>query len=89
MMSRADLEARVWQITGRELTGTAVDAILDACEEYAADRGEHQPRLVLPRISSCGSELWPVIGLLADALLGEPDAGEPEPAPLRLAGGAA
>jgi hypothetical protein len=66
---RAELEARIWAITGRELTGSAIDAILDVAEEYTAERQEHHRRGVLHHAS--GSDLHPVIGVLADALLAE------------------
>jgi hypothetical protein len=87
MMTRAELEGRIWAITGRDLTGTMVDAILDACEEYAADRQEHEPRMVFHRVS--GTDLVPIIGLLADALLSEPEVDEPGPPALELVRGAA
>lgn len=73
MMTRADLEARVWAITGRDLTGTMIDDILDACEEYAADRQPREPRPAVRHTTH--TDLWPVIGLLADALMND---GEPE-----------
>lgn len=76
-MTRDDLEARIWAITGRELTGAGIDAIVDAAEEYAAERQAHRSRTALRHAS--GDDLWPLIGLLADAMLGEPEA---EDAPL-------
>ena len=74
-MTRPELEARVWAITGRELTGAAIDAIVDAAEEYATERHEHHGRSVLHHAS--GNDLWPLIGLLADAMLAEPEAEAP------------
>lgn len=72
-MTAAELEAAVWAITGRELTGAQVDAIVDAAEQYAAERIPHQPRTVLHHVS--GTDLHPLIGALADALLGAPEPG--------------
>lgn len=88
-MNRDGLEARIWEIAGRDLTGTMVDDILDACEEYAADRQQHEPRMVLQRIARNGTDLWPVIGVLADAMLNEPGVNEPGPQPLELVRSAA
>jgi hypothetical protein len=36
MISRDDLEARLWEITGRELDGTMIDPLLDLIEACAA-----------------------------------------------------
>jgi hypothetical protein len=68
-MTRAELEARIWAITGRQLTGADIDAITDACEQYAAERVQHTPRQALHHTS--GTDLYPVIGALASALLGD------------------
>ena len=66
-MTRDELEARVWAITGRELTGTAVDALLDLVDEYT--KPARAGRKVLRHESD--TDLWPVIEVLSEALLGE------------------
>lgn len=65
-MTRAELEARIWAITGRELTGERVDALLDLVDEYT--KPARAGRRVLRHESS--TDLWPAIGALADAMLG-------------------
>lgn len=68
MMSRAELEARIWTITGRQLTGERVDALLSLVDEYT--RPAHAPgRRVLRHQSD--TDLWPAIQVLSEALLGE------------------
>jgi len=69
-MTVAELEARIWAITGRELTGTQVDAIVAAVQEYAADLAPKPSRRVLHH--SGDVDLHPLIGALADAMLSEP-----------------
>jgi hypothetical protein len=64
--TRDGLEATIWGITGRTLTGAQVDAILDAAEQYAAELAPHEPRMALHH--TCGTDLYPVIGLIAEAL---------------------
>lgn len=71
-MTRTELEAKIWAITGRQLTGESVDALLDLAEAYTAERLEHHSRNALHHTG--GMDLWPVIGVLADAMLGAPDA---------------
>jgi hypothetical protein len=66
-VTRGELEARIWAITGRDLTGAAVDALLDVADEYTA--GVRSQRPVLRHTSP--ADLWPVIEVLADALLGD------------------
>lgn len=66
-MTRDDLEAGIWAITGRELTGTAVDALLDLVDEYT--KPARAGRKVLRHESD--TDLWPVIEVLSEALLGE------------------
>lgn len=68
-MTRAELEAAIWAITGRGLTGAQVDGLLNVAEQYAAERLPHQPRTVLHHAG--GTDLYPLIGVLAAALRGE------------------
>lgn len=68
-MTRAGLEAAIWAVTGRAMTGEQVDALVDVAEAYAAERAPHQCRAVLHHTGP--RDLFPVIGVLADALLGE------------------
>ena len=67
-MTRAELEARLWAIAGRELKGSVIDAIVDACEEYASEQA-HRPAPPLVPHHVSGTDLYPVIGRLADLLL--------------------
>lgn len=60
----------MWAITGRAMTGDQVDAIVDLAEAYAAERAPHQSRTALHHTS--GTDLYPLIGVLAEALLGKP-----------------
>jgi hypothetical protein len=66
-MTRAELEARLWVIGGRQMTGTVIDQILDACECYAAEQRPHTRRQAFHHVS--GTDLYPLIGVLASALL--------------------
>lgn len=72
MMSRAELEAKIWTITGRQLTGAAVDALLGLVDEYTRPAPAAPGRRVLRHQNS--TDLWPVIKVLTEALLGTPDA---------------
>ncbi len=70
-MSRDDLEARIWEITGRGLTGAQVDDILAAAQAYAVVRAEEvlieQERRGLRHEHA--TDLYPVIAVLAEALM--------------------
>ena len=71
-MTRAEIEASIWAITGRELTGAQVDRICDACDEYVSERARHDTtRILHPLVPAPPVDLYPVIGLLADLLMGE------------------
>jgi hypothetical protein len=86
-MTRDQLEAGVWAITGRQITGTTVDAICDLAEAYAAERHAAQtPRRALHHADS--TDLYPIIGALAD-LLNSRGHAEDELAPRRRQRGAA
>jgi hypothetical protein len=74
-VSRDELEAVIWQHwpTRGTLAGRSVDAILNAADAYADTRTLHEPReprRALHHVS--GSDLFPVIGLLAEAMEGAP-----------------
>lgn len=84
-MTRENLEATVWRIGGRQLTGQAVDALVDLAEAYAAERVAAAPRRALHHTG--GDDLHQLIGVLAGALLG--DAPEDELAARRRERGAA
>lgn len=68
-MTRGELEAKVWAITGRNLTGSQVDAIVDAAEAYTAERLPRKKSRVV--VNPVGTELYPVISVLARAMLGD------------------
>ena len=68
-MSRAELEARIWTITGRQLTGAAVDALLSLVDEYTRPAPAPGRRVLHHRSDT---DLWPVIEALSEALLGAP-----------------
>jgi hypothetical protein len=86
-MTRDELEAGLWAVTGRELTGSVIDAIVALAETYASELPAHRPRTVLHHAT--GTDLWPIIGALADAMLNPASADEPAPVPLKLIRGAA
>ncbi len=68
-MTRDDLEAAIWLIAGRQMTGEKVDAIVDTCEAYASERIPRTGQVALHH--AAGTDLYPVIGLLAKAMLGD------------------
>ena len=71
-MTRDDLERRIWEVAGRQLTGAQVDEIVDAAEAYAVVRREDKPAVqdddwVLRHQHP--TALYPVIAALAEALM--------------------
>ena len=66
--TRAELEAGIWAISGRTLTGRQVDQLLALADTYRADAHNPPGR---PLRHTHGTDLWPVIAALADALLGD------------------
>lgn len=78
-MDKQQLERRIWEVTGRDLTGAQIDAILDATQQYAAElpprdkRGRLTAAQARPAVlhHTGGTDLHPVISVLAQALLTE------------------
>jgi hypothetical protein len=72
-MTRDDLERRVWEIAGRQLTGSQVDDIVAAAEAFAVVRREEkqEARNHMALRHEHATDLYPVIAALAEALMPE------------------
>ena len=70
-MTRDDLEARIWEITGRALSGAQVDDIVAAAGAYAVICREEQRQQedAWTLRHEHATDLYPVIAVLAEALM--------------------
>lgn len=82
---RAGFEAAVWSAAGRNLTAGAVERIVAAADQYAAEHAlavtrarseanrrprRRRPRRQLRHLDDSGTDLYPAIAALAELLLG-------------------